>query len=184
LAAEISAPHHADSSFWPASQVLLDGIRRRRVRVAALALCRDIAFLTWVAAAVVPWLAGWVRMVEPTTGTIRAVDPWQPLATIAPESVGLSGKLLTALTFVRDSMPSLLSPLSSLAGTLLGLPSLIGMAALVGVVVWSIYSLVQWQWWRRWDRAARGAFLAACVESCHARLRATATPDLTRLQHE
>jgi hypothetical protein len=90
LAAEISAPHHAESSFWPASRLVLDGVRKRRIRVAALALCRDVALVTWTALAIVPWLAGWIRMVDPTTGAARMVDTWQPLASIAPGSVGIA----------------------------------------------------------------------------------------------
>ena len=141
-----------------------------------LALCRDIAFLVWAALAVVPWLGGWVRMVDPTTGAVKSLDPWQPMVSIAADSIGPAGKLLIALTYLRDSLPSLLAPVSNLAGTVLGLPSLVGMAGLVGLFVWAIYSLVQWQLWQRWDTAARQRFLAASVDSSHARLRAAAEP--------
>jgi hypothetical protein len=84
--------------------------------------------------------------------------------------------VLSALLWLRDSLPGLLAPLAGLAGLLLGLPALLGLALGVGLVVWAIYRLVQWQWWQRWDEAARQRFLAAAVASSLARLRSPTTP--------
>jgi len=162
LAAEISAPHHMDSSFWPEQRVLFDGVRKRRVRVSARALWRDIAFGVWLISAIVPWLGGW----------IQSVGPWEPLAKISPATVGPAGLVLSALIDVRDSLPSILAPVAGFAGALLALPALVGLAAVMGVVMWGLYSLVERLWWQRWDEAARSAFLDAVVSSSKSRLRA------------
>jgi len=162
LAAEIGSERHTDSTFWPDQKILFDYVRKRRERVCALALWRDIAFVGWAVPALVPWLAGW----------IQGTAPWEPLSAIPPQALGPAGVLLSALVWLRDSLPSLFGPVSGVAGTLLGLPALPGLALLVGVAVWAIYSLVDWQWWQRWDAAARAEFLEAAVSSSQRHLRA------------
>jgi hypothetical protein len=166
LAAEISADRHVDSAFWPDTAVLLDSVRKRRQRVSALALWRDVAFVLWALSSLGPWLLGW----------LKSVNPWGPLSAIAPATVGPAGIVLQGLTAVRDDLPDLFAPISGMAAVLLSLPALLGMAALVGVVAWAIYSLVTWLWWQRWDTAARQAFLEASVKSSLARQRAAQTP--------
>jgi hypothetical protein len=167
LAAEISADRHADSAFWPESSVIFDGVRARRERVSALALWRDVAFVLWAAISLGPWLLGW----------LKDVNPWGPLSAIRPTSVGPAGVVLQLLTAIRDGLPELFAPISATAAFLLNLPALVGMAVLVGVVVWAIYSVVKWVWWQRWDTAARQAFLVAAVDSSKARAGgATPTP--------
>jgi hypothetical protein len=163
MAAEISAPRHTDSAFWPDTAVLLDGVRRRRVRVCALALWRDVAIALWAVVAVVPWLTGW----------LRGVDPWQPLSSVVPAAVGPAAWVLSALQFASTQLPALLAPIAAVASMLLALPSLIGLAAIIGVVMWGIYSLMQGLWWQRWDTAERDRFVGACVASSQARLKAT-----------
>jgi hypothetical protein len=163
MAAEISAPNHTDSAFWPDAPVLLDGVRRRRIRVSALALWRDVAIGLWALFAVLPWLTGW----------LRGVDPWQPLSNVAPAAIGPAAWVLAVVSFASTSLPPLLAPVAAVASMLLGLPALLGLAALIGVVMWGIYSLVLWQWWQRWDTAERASFVSACVASSQARLRAT-----------
>ena len=159
LASEIACERHVDSRFWPGDDVLLEGVRQRRERVSALALWRDVAFVAWAVCALTPWLAGW----------IQGIDPWQPLADVPPAGLGPAGWLLSALFFIRDSLPPVVAPISGVAAMLLSLPALLGLSALVGVVVWGIYSLVAWQWWQRWDTEAREAFLANCVKSSQSR---------------
>jgi hypothetical protein len=159
LVSEIACERHVDSRFWPASDVLLEGVRQRRERVSALALWRDIVVLGWAIFALIPWLAGW----------IQGVNPWQPLTDVPPKGLGPAGWLLSLLYFVRDSLPPLLAPVSGGAAMLLSLPALLGLSALLGLVAWAIYSLVAWQWWHRWDTAAREQFLANCVKSSQSR---------------
>jgi hypothetical protein len=166
LAAEISSQRHTESAFWPANEVLLDGARNRRARVSALALWRDVTFLCWAMAALAPWLLGW----------IRGIGAWDPLTTMSPSSIGPAGIVLNLLRFMRDSLPSLLAPIAGLAAMLLQLPALVGLAALLGIVVWGLYSLVERAWWQPWDTVARAAFLKACVDSGRARLRASSVP--------
>ncbi|MBV9895921.1 MAG: hypothetical protein JO020_17305 [Chloroflexi bacterium] len=234
LAAEISSAHHDRSAFWPASDVLLDGIRSRRVRLSALALWRDVVAAVWFIAALGPWLSG----------LLQGVNPWQPIGTIAAANTGaatglssaasgasgapggLSGAvngaaggvsgavgglgsaaggvsgaapgslngadswlvgaaawLVSALFYVRDSLPPLLAPISGAAGLLLGLPAFVGLCALLGVLAWAVYSLVQWQIWARWDTAARDRFLAACVASSQDRVKAAAAPIHDKADH-
>jgi hypothetical protein len=163
LACEINAERHEDSACWPTRRVLLDSIRARRQRVSALALWRDVAFGVWAVSSLGPWLLGW----------LKSVNPWGPLSAVPPATIGPAGIVLHVLTFVRDDLPDLLAPISGTAAILLSLPALLGMAVLVGVLTWGIYSLVKWLWWRRWDTAARRAFLEACVTSSQDRLRAT-----------
>jgi hypothetical protein len=164
LAAEINADRHGDSAFWPTSNMLFDAVRKRRERVGALALWRDIAFVMWAGTSLGPWLLGW----------LSGVNPWGPLSAVPLAAIGPAGVVLRALTFVRDRLPDLFAPISALAALLLNLPALVGMAALVGIVAWAIYSLVKWLWWQRWDTAARQAFLEASVQSSRERLRAQA----------
>jgi hypothetical protein len=159
LAAEISAERHVDSAFWPTADVLRDGVRKRRERVSALALRCDVAFVVWTICSLGAWLLGWPR----------SVDPWGPLSAVPPASFGPAGLVLETLAFVRDGLPDLLAPLSGMAAALLGLPALLGMAALVGVVLWAIYSLVVWAWWQPWDAAARQTFLQSSVKSSQQR---------------
>jgi hypothetical protein len=166
LAAEISAARHEDSAFWPATSVLLEGVRSRRQRVSALALWRDVAFVLWAVSSLGPWLLGW----------LKSVNPWGPLSAVPAATIGPAGVVLQVLTAVRDDLPDLLAPISAMAGALLGLPALLGMAVVVGVVAWAVYSLVVWLWWRRWDSAARTAFLEASVKSSLARQRTTRRP--------
>jgi hypothetical protein len=161
LAAEISAPKHTDSSFWPRESVLLDLVRKRRVRVSALALWRDIAVAFWVFFGFAPWVLGW----------IQGVDPWEPLSRIKTQ-VGPAGAILGVLGWLHDSLPPLLAPVSGLAGMLLQLPALLGLALLLGVVVWVIYRLVQWTVWETWDKAARDDFLTQCANSSRERRQA------------
>ncbi|MBV9602776.1 MAG: hypothetical protein JOZ87_38790 [Chloroflexi bacterium] len=173
LAAEISAERHTDSAFWPANDVLREGIRARRQRVSALALWRDVIFVAWALTSLGPWLLGW----------LASVNPWGPLSAVSPSSLGPAGVVVEALKFLQTGLPDLLAPISGIAGVLLGLPALLGIAVLVGVVAWAIYSLVDWQWWQRWDAAARGAFLQASVESSQAQRRAVqAGPDGVTVQ--
>ena len=162
LAAEISASHHADSAFWPAASVLFDGVRRRRVRVSALALWRDIAVAFWALGAVVPWVFGW----------IRNVDPWSPVSTV-PVTIGPAGALINFLQLLATQLPSQLAPISGLANGLLQLPALIGLAVLFGALVWAVYTVVQWLWWNRWNDAAQAEFLERCVASSRERLKAS-----------
>src|SRR5207248_1729148 len=98
--------------------------------------------------------------------------PWDSLTCIAPGQLGVAGGVLSALIFVRDGLPALFSPISAAAATILGLPALLGLAVLVGVVVWVIYRLVQWRWWEPWDRAARASFLEECAHAARERLKA------------
>jgi hypothetical protein len=164
LAAEISSAHHDRSAFWPAAEVLLQGVRARRVRVSALALWRDVVGLAWAVAAIGPWVSG----------LMRGIGPWQPISSLASSSAGAAGWLVAALVFARDSLPPLLAPVSGAAAMLLSLPAFVGLCALVGVVAWAIYSLVQWLVWQRWDSTARDRFVAACAASSKERLKATA----------
>jgi hypothetical protein len=159
LAAEISAERHTESAFWPGAGVLRDSVRKRRQRVSALALWRDVAFVVWTICSFGPWLLGW----------LQSVNPWGPLSAVSPTAIGPAGVVLAVLTFLRDRLPDLLAPVSGLAATLLSLPALLGMAALVGVVMWAIYNLGLWAWWQPWDAAARRAFLEASVKSSQAR---------------
>lgn len=162
LASEISAERHDDSAFWPSRPLLLDGVRARRQRVSALALWRDVAFVLWTLSSLGPWLLGW----------LKSVNPWGPLSAVPPATIGPAGMVLQVLTFLRDDLPDLLAPVSGAAAVLLGLPALLGMAALVGAVMWGIYSAVKWLWWQRWDTQARLSFLEASVQSSLARSRA------------
>src|SRR5205823_86593 len=108
-------------------------------------------------------LAGWL---DP------GATAWEPLSAIAPRAVGPAGVLLSAVVWLRDSLPSLFGLVSGLAAMLLGLPALLGLSVvLVGVVVWTVYSLVNWQWWQRGDTAARAEFLEAAVNSTERRLK-------------
>jgi hypothetical protein len=161
LAAEISAPNHKDSSFWPVEKVLFNLVRKRRVRVSALALWRDIAVAFWLFGSFAPWVFGW----------IQSVDPWEPLSRIKTQ-VGPAGAILGVLGWLHDSLPPLLAPLSGLAGVLLQLPALVGLAALFGVIVWVVYRFVQWKWWEAWDAAAREDFLKQCARSSRERRQA------------
>ena len=165
LASEISAPNHVDSAFWPAADVLREGVRARRGRVCALALWRDVAFAAWIAWALVPWLLGW----------IQGVNPWEPIARLSGQP-GAAGVVVGLLVSLRDSLPAFLSPVSGIAGALLQLPAFVGLAVLIGIAVWAIYRLVQWLWWERWDGRARAAFLERCVASSHSRLAAIVPP--------
>ena len=159
LAAEISAERHTDSAFWPADSVLRDGVRKRRTRVSALALWRDFVFVAWAISSLGPWVSGW----------LQGVSPWGPLSAVPPSSIGSAGVILRVLTFVSVGLPDLLAPIAGLAAALLSLPALLGMAVLVGAVLWAIYNLGLWVWWQRWDAADGQAFLQASVQSSQQR---------------
>jgi len=159
LASEISAERHDDSAFWPTRRLLLDSIRARRQRVSALALWRDVAFVLWAVSSLGPWLLG----------LLKSVNPWGPLSDVPPASIGPAGIVLQVLTFLCNGLPELFAPVSGAAAILLSLPALLGMAALIGVVFWGLYSGVKWLWWQRWDTSARRAFLEASVQSSQAR---------------
>jgi hypothetical protein len=172
LAAEISAPNYADSVFWPLDNgpdpeaFLLNWIRKRRIRVSALALWRDIAVGAFLAAAVAPWWLNW----------LVGVQPWGPLAQV-PASAGLAGVLVSALRATHDwldALPGIFAPLADLVSMLLGIPAVLGLAALGGLASWIVYRLVAWLWWSRWDRADRAAFVSAAA--AHSRQRLAAIP--------
>ena len=165
LASEIGAPHHQDAAFWPAPEVLRDGVRARRTRVCALALWRDIATAAWLLAALGPW---W-------PGLMPGVNPWEPISRLSGQP-GVGGLAVGAFIFLRDGLPSLLTPISGIAAQVLQLPAFVGLALLVGVAVWAIYRLAQWLWWERWDTRARADFLSHCVASSRARLTSTVPP--------
>jgi hypothetical protein len=171
LAAEISAPIHTDSSFWPGEDVLRTFIRRRRVRVAALALWRDVAVAGWLVATGIAWAS----IVQ------QGVKPWTPVSSITAP-IGPAGAILDALRFLHTSEQQLFPPVQDIAGVLLNLPAFLGVALLLGVVAWVVYRLVEWLVWQRWDRVGRDEFRNQSVASSLARARtgvdvtATATP--------
>jgi hypothetical protein len=154
LAAEVDCPNRTESDFWPDDTVLNEFVRRRRERVSALALWRDVAVSAWLLAAVVPWLAG----------PLRGVDPWAPIREIDQRPDAL-GWLVTTLAAIQHDAPPLFAPIASAAGVVLQVPALVGGAALLGILAWGIYSLGLAVWWQPWDRRSRAAFVSAVVHS-------------------
>jgi len=158
--------------FWPLDQVtdsnqdneafLHAWVRKRRVRVSALALWRDVAVAAWLGAAVVPWMLGW----------LAGVDPWGPLSKV-PSTAGPAGLLVSALSAAHTwllALPALFAPLASVPDMLLQLPAALGLAALGGLASWAGYRLGLLLWWSRWDRRDRAAFAAAAAQHSHERL--------------
>jgi hypothetical protein len=158
LAAEISAPIHTESSFWPGEDVLRAFVRGRRVRVAALALWRDVAVAGWLAASMIAF----ALILQ------QGVKAWAPVSSITAP-IGPAGGILDALRFLHTSDQQVFPPLQDIAGVLLNLPAFLGVALLLGVVAWVVYRLFEWRVWRWWDRAARDEFLKQSVASSLAR---------------
>ena len=168
LAAEISAPNYRESVFWPRDAgddpeaFLHSWVRKRRVRVSALALWRDVAVGLWLGSAVLPWLLGWLARVQ----------PWGPLDQVPP-TAGLAGVVVSVLRGVHDwlaSLPAIFAPLAGVAASLLQLPAAVGLAVLAGVACVALFRLGLFIWWSPWDRNERAAFTAAAAEHCHRRL--------------
>jgi len=170
LAAEIGAPNYRDSVFWPRDAgndpdaFLHTWVRRRRVRITALALWRDVAVAGFLGAAIVPWFVGWM------TG----VQPWGPLSQV-PTTAGLAGLIVQTLTGIQSwlaSLPGLFAPFASLFSSLLSLPAALGLALLGGVAALAIYRLGMAFVWSPWDRRAKAEFAQAAATHSHARLAA------------
>ncbi|MDQ3811613.1 MAG: hypothetical protein M3336_15135 [Chloroflexota bacterium] len=171
LAAEISAPDHRQSVFWPRGSgpdpeaFLHQWVRKRRVRVSALALWRDIAVAAWLALAVVAWL--------PVPGWLTGVDPWAPLEQVAPTAPLVGGFVagLRGLHAFLSGLPALFAPVAAAVGAVLQVPAGLGLAALAGLLCLLVYRLVVWAAWSRWDARERAAFVDALAAYSRQRLR-------------
>jgi hypothetical protein len=147
LAAEIDCFDHERSPFWAADWA--SAARKRRERIAIVALLRAVAISGAMATTAGAWLQLILRGVAPVISLNEVPGTWLMSAPVA---------LLTMLeSFLRAVFP----PAAQLVDQALAFPVYAASLVIVAVGWRAGYHLVRWWLWDSWDRRARDRIVRA-----------------------